>query len=108
MEEQFKKNDVVVTKDGRFLGKVMSLHHRVDDIDPQLELYAAYVKVWNEEMGDEFFIPTDFVHSKDAATNDFALSVDFKTVEKETWTRMPDFVARGEDREDSLTVRKTE
>lgn len=104
MQEKIRKNDIVETIDGRYLGTAFSLHHRQDNINPKLELYATYLKTWNEQMGDWFFLPTDFIQSVDLETRLVTLSVDFATVQKETWSRLPDFIARSQDLEVELAA----
>ena len=102
MQEKVHKNDKVQTVDGRYVGTAFSLHHRQEDIDPELELYAVYLKTWNEQMGDWFFIPTNFIQGVDPKERMVTLSVDFATVKKETWNRLPDFIARAQDLEVEL------
>ena len=55
MYKNIHKGDQVEMVDGRLLGTAQSLHHRQDNINPKLELYAIYLKVWSEEISDEFF-----------------------------------------------------
>jgi hypothetical protein len=105
MHDKVRKNDKVETTDGRYLGTAFSLHYRQDEVNPELELYAVYLKTWNEQMGDWFFLPTDFIQSADRETNTIKLSVDFATVQKETWSRLPDFIARAHDKEVELPTR---
>jgi hypothetical protein len=105
MQEKIHQNDRVKTIDGRFLGTATSLHQRQDGINPKLELYATYLKTWNGQIGNWFFIPTDFIQHIDCDTGVVTLSVDFATVQQETWNRLPDFVARAHDAEIKLSSR---
>lgn len=102
MKFKVYKNDRVETADGRYLGTAFSLHQRQDEVEPELELYGLYLKTWNEQMGDWFFIPTDFIQSVEPEAKSVTLSVDFATVQKETWSRLPDFIARAQDLEIEL------
>lgn len=105
MYENMHKGDRVEMVDGRLLGTALSLHHRQDNINPELKLFATYLKVWSEEISDEFFIPTDFVQTIAPQEKLIILSVDFDTIKHNTWNRLPDFVARAQDVEVELPAR---
>jgi hypothetical protein len=94
----------VWTADGHLLGYVLRFHHRQDEVNPLQKLYGTYIEVSRLEMGNSAFIPVDFAASFDAGKNRIILSVTYKTVENETWERTPDFVARGLDKKEELSV----
>jgi hypothetical protein len=104
MHEKIHKNDTVETIEGQYLGVALSLHYRQDEVNPMLELYGIYLKTWNEQIGDWLFIPTDFIQNVDREAGTVKLSVEFATVEKETWSRMPAFIARAQDIEVELPI----
>ncbi|HZD11488.1 MAG TPA: hypothetical protein VE553_09110 [Candidatus Binatia bacterium] len=95
MEIAVRDRDEVWTSDGYKLGVARALHFRPpQEVSPEEQLYAAYLKVVNYELGDELFIPTGFLASRDATTNRVALTVPAKFVAHRTWSRAPDFVAK--------------
>ncbi|MCI0398656.1 MAG: hypothetical protein L0332_34205 [Chloroflexi bacterium] len=101
-----KKLDQVYTKDNRHLGKAHRLYHRTTEIRPKWEHYATYVHVESFELGDDFYVPTDFVAGRDPQTGYIILTVTGKKVENKTWTRLPDFILRGEARKEELAERE--
>ena len=104
MHKQIFKGDRVETVDGRFLGTAIALHQRQAEINPQLKLYVIYLNVWDEQAGDRLYIPTDFIQEIDSQARRITLSVTQATVQKETWNRLPDFVAQSNDVEVALPV----
>ena len=87
-----KRNEEVYTADEMLLGNAIAIFRRTDTVNPKEKLYAAYLKLFNFEMGDDFFVPTDFVGERDADGR-LCLTIDMKTVKHETMERMPQFVA---------------
>ena len=102
MELRFKKFDEFVTRDEIVLGEAHRVYHRTGEVDPELMLYASYVHVVSLATGDDYYVPTDFIVGRDPATGVIRLSVTMKQVEALTWTRIPDFVAHGQAREEAL------
>lgn len=92
----------VVASDGQWVGQALRLRHRTEDIDPDLKLYATYLEVTTVELGNNSFIPTDFVQDYDPENKRVTLSVPVGIVEDETWNRTPAFVASGKDRVEAL------
>lgn len=94
-EAKLKRFTDVYTSDDVHLGGVVRIHHRPEDeVDPGLKLWAAYLEIFAEELGEHIFVPTDFVDEYDPEANKIFLSVDEATIERETWNNIPDFVAR--------------
>lgn len=106
MEEkvQFKKYDKVVTADDVTLGELLRLHHRQEDINPLLRLYASYLEVWSIELGGHTYIPTDFIDEYNASTGTVYLAVTLETVQQETWDRTPSFIAGHQSRREELPL----
>ena len=75
-DKELKKGADVMTSDGEFLGKALRLHHRPDEIDPELKLYASYLETSNLFMGSPFFIPVDFIADYDPPNTLVTLTVD--------------------------------
>jgi hypothetical protein len=101
-EKELKKGADVLTSDGEFLGKALRLHHRPDEIDPDLKLYASYLETSNLVMGSPFFIPVDFIAEYDPQNTLVTLTVPTKAVMKETWDREPSFIAGHRDKAEDL------
>lgn len=101
MDTPIKKLEEVWTADGRKLGQATTLYHRLEDIDPELELYAQYLEVCNLDIGDNYFVPTDFLR-REGADGRLVTTVNFREVMERTWTRMPDFVFSRAGRKEEL------
>lgn len=106
MEEimQFKKYDKVVTADDVKLGELLRLHHRTEEINPELRLYASYLEVWSVAFATRFFIPTDYIDEYDAATGTVYLADTMQTVQEETWDRTPNFITGHRSQRQELPV----
>ena len=96
MEIELKQSDEIWTKDGQKLGHPHRLYHRIRDINTALQLYADYVYVVSFEMGIDYYIPLDFFDGHNPGNDHVTLTLSMKTVQKNTWNRLPDFVAHGE------------
>lgn len=91
-----RKYAMVVTEDADELGVALRLHLRpLEDVDPDLKLYAAYVEMQTVQLGGTAFIPLEFVDQFDPAEQRLHLEVKLSKVKDEVWNRKPDFVARG-------------
>jgi len=99
-----RKLDQVYTQDNRHLGVAQRLYHRITDIRPEWEYYATYMLVNSFAFGDDFYVPTDFVAGRDPQTGHIMLTVTGRNVETNSWTRQPDFVLRGEARQEELVA----
>jgi hypothetical protein len=97
-----KKHTAVWTDDHQCLGDAMHIYHRLDEVNRALKLYAAYLETFSFEMGEHYYIPTDFVADYDEGNGRLALTVSRKEVEEQTWHRMPSFVATGKARKEEL------
>ena len=103
-----KKYAAVYTHDGIHLGEACCLYHRTQGVKPEWEQYASYVHVVSLEMGDDFYIPTDFIAEPDATRENIVLTLPMQEVERRTWTRIPDFIWHKEARKEMLPVMKQE
>jgi hypothetical protein len=103
-EKELKKGADVVTADGVFLGKAVRLYHRVDEIDPELKLYAAYLGISNLKMGNQIFIPVDFIADYDPQNAQVTLTVSKSAAMSETWDREPTFIAGRRDTVENLPL----
>ena len=97
--------DEVYTKDNQHLGAAQRLYHRTTEVRPELKYYETYMLVGSIALGDNFYVPTDFLAGRDPQTGRIVLSVTGRNVEKKTWTRLPDFILHGEARTEELAAR---
>lgn len=82
----------VWTSDEQKLGVARAWHHRpADEIEPQYQLYAKYLEVESFELGDSFFVPSEYVVVEDGGV---WVDATMKQVLNRTWSRLPDFVYR--------------
>ena len=93
LQSPYKKYDKVVTADEIVIGDLLRIHHRQEDINPELRLYASYLEVWSVELGVNTYIPTDFIDEYEPAAGTIHLSATMRTVQEETWDRAPAFIA---------------
>ncbi len=95
LDKGLKRFTDVYTADGVHLGGAIRIHFRPEEeVDPGVKLWAAYLEIFADELGEHIFVPTDFVDEYDPEANKVVLIVDEKVVEHETWSNIPDFVAR--------------
>lgn len=93
MDIEVKARDEIWTSDGYKLGAARTLHYRPEEeVNPEELLYAVYVELVNYELGDDFYVPTDFLQERDEATRRILLDVEMKDVQQRTWSRAPEFV----------------
>lgn len=104
---QFKKYDKVVTADEIVLGELLRIHHREEDINPELRLYASYLEIWSIDLGGQTFIPTDYIDEYDPQARKIYLTELLGTVQKESWDRTPSFIAGRKSRKEELPVEGT-
>lgn len=97
-----KKYDKVITADEVVLGEALRIHHRLEDINPELRLYASYLEVWSIEFGGHSYIPTDYIDEYDAAKGIVYLTETVHTFQQETWDRAPSFIAGHHSRQEEL------
>jgi len=96
MEIELKQSEEIWTKDGQKLGRPHRLYHRIRDVNTSLRLYADYVHIVSFDLGMHFYIPLDFLDGHSPDNDHVSLTVPMKTIQKNTWDRIPDFVAHGE------------
>jgi hypothetical protein len=91
MDTPIKKLEEVWTADHQKLGQASHLYHRLENSDPALELYARYLEVCNLEIGDNYFVPMEFLR-RDEGNGRLITTVKLQEVLERTWTRQPDFI----------------
>ena len=92
-DKELKKGADVVSNDGETLGKALRLHHRPDEVNPELKLYGSYLEATNLLMGSHIFVPVEFVADYVPQTSCVTLSVPASAVLAETCDREPTFIA---------------
>lgn len=91
LEPKIKKGDEVFTADGVSLGQSLVVYRRLSQVNPGLKLYEYYLETVKLSMGDEFYVPIDFIDRYD---NEIVhLSLTMAQVQRETMMRMPKFIA---------------
>ena len=103
-EKKLKKYAAVVTSDGHPVGTALRLRYRTEDIDPALKLYASYLEVMGAGLGNQSYIPTDFIADYDPEEDVVTLAVTDDIIKDETWNRAPTFIARREDTAEQLPL----
>lgn len=91
-----KKYMQVWTSDGEHIGDAISLYQRRDNINPQQKYYAAYLETFSFEIGEHYYIPTDFLETAKLENGRLTLSLNRDQVEKNIWHRMPMFIAQNQ------------
>lgn len=92
----------VWTKDGLYLGNAVHLHHRQENVNPELQYYASYLETFSFETGERHYLPTDFIEMSAGDNGRLALSLTLAQVEHNTWNRKPTFVASGKARTEDV------
>lgn len=88
--------------DDAFIGRALTLQLRRDEIDPAFKQYASYIEVWRPNMGNNAYVPTDFIASIDDDGNTVRLTVDEAAFVKAMWDIAPDFIVGQKSEEKSL------
>lgn len=89
------KMDEVWTSDDYRLGMAHCLYYRPEDqVHPEDQLYAVYLEVINYDLGDDYYVPLDFIERVDGDKPRLQLTVPMKTVMNRTWSRAQEFVAK--------------
>ena len=102
MNLKFNKLEEVWTADNIRLGLAEKVYHREEGVNPDLELYASYLEIENFDLGSNFYVPVDFISDHDEEIRGIKLTVTFADVQKNTWSRMPHFIAHGDARVEEL------
>ncbi|MAT98289.1 MAG: hypothetical protein CL608_14185 [Anaerolineaceae bacterium] len=100
----FRKYDKVVTADDVTIGELVRIHHRQEDINPELRLYASYLEVWSIDFGGHVYVPIDYIDEYDEAAGSVYLTETKHTVQQETWDRAPAFIAGRKSQRQELPV----
>lgn len=103
-KSDMRKYDKVATADGIEIGDLLRLHHREEDVNPDLRLYATYLEVWSLSMSGHFYIPMEYVDEHTSQPGQIMLTVPLATVQNETWDRTPSFIAGRLSRREELPL----
>lgn len=102
MIEIVRKNISVLTSDGFELGQTHKLYHRLDEAEPELKLFATYLMVVNFDIGDDFYVPTDYVDTAKWDGTAVYLTLSRNEVGQQSLTTLPQFIAAHRFREEKL------
>lgn len=95
MFDKIHRGVPVITSDGMSVGQALAHFERVEGVDPGVKLYAHYLKTFDFDIGDEYYIPAEFVDRFDEVAGKVILNVPMRKVQTETMMRMPRFIAIG-------------
>ena len=101
MTLNLKEKDEIWSKDGHRLGLANYVYHRTKDVNPQLELYERYLYVFSFDVGDDYYVPMDFI-TGDKEHGRFTLTVTMDEAMAKGWSRLPDFILKGESVKEEL------
>lgn len=97
MEISVRDRDEVWSRDDFKLGVARAIHYRPpEEVNPEEQLYAVYLEVVSYELGDDLFVPTEFLGERDETSGRVTVTVPLKVIMKRTWWRAPEFVAKGQ------------
>lgn len=83
----------IYTSDDIYLGDAIKLHQRLNDVDQSVKLYEFYLECSRPEMGNNGYIPTDFIETVNDKVGEVRLSVPMSDFLAERWDVSPDFIA---------------
>ncbi|MCB8948146.1 MAG: hypothetical protein H6653_09035 [Ardenticatenaceae bacterium] len=92
-DKELRRGTTVWTADGHDIGYSIRLHHRQNEVNPDLKLYGSYLELFSMLLGGATYIPTDYIRNYDPVDNKLLLSVTLEDIAKETWDRTPSFIA---------------
>jgi hypothetical protein len=92
-DKELRRGTAVWTADGHDIGYATRLHHRQNEVNPDLKFYGSYLELFSIPLGGDTYIPTDYIRNYDPTDNKLLLSVTLNDIAKETWNRMPTFIA---------------
>lgn len=85
----------VMTSDGKQLGSAQKILRNFEAEGVATQPYEAFLKVFNFETGDSYFVPLEYISAENENGN-VALSITMKQVNKMLLTNMPRTVAYGQ------------
>lgn len=92
-DKELRRGTAVWTADGHDIGYSIRLHHRQNEVNPDLKFYGSYLELFSMLLGGATYIPTDYIRNYDPVDNKLLLSVTLEDIAKETWDRTPSFIA---------------
>jgi len=88
----------VVTADGHPLGVAQKIYH-ADPDGIETSRFLNYLKVFDFNSGDAYYIPLEYVSTSDDIV---ALSINFKTIQSNSFSNTPRSIAYGSAKEEVL------
>lgn len=89
MDKTIWQDTAVITADKYLLGQTHSFQNRVETGKTKYGPYSTYLVVKNFSIGDDFFIPTDFVDVEKSTENEIWLSLTDKQIRQKNFTVRP-------------------
>lgn len=93
MSVTIRYHDKVETADGRSLGVAQRIYHYDGDDYLEMDGFRHYLKTFDFESGDDFYIPLEYVAGRDDATGTVTLSIKFRVIQTKTFSRAPRAIA---------------
>ena len=104
MTVNVKYHDPVYTKDGDQLGLAMRFHRSTDTEGMETGKYTSHLKLFDFSTGDDYFIPTEFIGSRDSKGG-VHLLLTTRAVNNMSLSREPRYVAYELDEKTELEKR---
>ncbi len=92
MNIEIKFHDPVTTSDGHKLGLAQRIYIKPEDTELDNEIYPSHLKVFDFEVGDDLYIPTAFIDSREE-NDGVKLSLTLEQVQEQTLSREPRYIA---------------
>lgn len=86
-------HDTIMTADEQVVGKAQRLYHYDGEEFAEVQGFTHFLKVFNFETGDDFYIPTEFISDRNAASSTIKLSIPFREIQTRTLSRKPRSIA---------------
>jgi hypothetical protein len=101
MNLNLKDEDEIWSKDGHLMGLANHIYHRTNEVNPKLELYGRYLHVFSLELGDDYYVPMEFI-TEDKETGRFTVGLTMKEAVAKGWSRLPNFIVEGQSTKEEL------
>lgn len=93
MTHNYRKNIPVLTADEYQLGQVQALYHRNEPADPPNHIFASYLMVINNTIGDDYYVPVNVIDEQKSDETAVWLQLTRKAVLERQLSVVPHFIA---------------
>lgn len=102
MTHNLKQNLPVLTTDEYKLGQAHTVYHREEAAKPERSLFSSYLMVVNMTIGDDYYVPTTYIDDTRDGEAAVWLTLTHDEIKEKQLTRLPQFVANDQFREEKL------